>query len=479
MNILAAATQAYKDDKSVSVPNLAAFYDKIYEWMEVYRGTPPWSHVKRSGLYRNGERIMNMLNGAKVLSDEFALQCFAEQVDISLDDDKAKAWLDDVLNANGFWKQLPELLSKGFAQGGCALREYIHDGRVCIDFIEGKDFAPISWSNRNVTDGIFETVTYKGGSYYTLLELHTLQAGGVKIESRLYKSSDVSTIGVRCPVTELYPDLPDFAVYDSVHVPVFQYWKPDIANNIESYNPLGISVYANALDTLEALDVAFDSLAREFILGKKRIIVPSSCVRTVTDIDTGKQTRYFDADDEAYVALQCEEEKDLKITDNTVELRVDEHVKAINALLNILCFQTGLSAGALSFDTDKGMKTATEVVSEDSKTARTMKGNKNLLAEMLEGMCISLLALGGSLGQIAQKDYDVVIGFKDNIVIDDNTLIDNNVKLVQAGLKSKLSAVMEVLKCDEETAQQELDRIAKEANITGGALDDLFGGDKA
>jgi len=41
MNILAAATQAYKDDKSVSVPNLAAFYGKIYEWMEVYRGTPP------------------------------------------------------------------------------------------------------------------------------------------------------------------------------------------------------------------------------------------------------------------------------------------------------------------------------------------------------------------------------------------------------------------------------------------------------
>lgn len=69
----------------------------------------------------------------------------------------------------------------------------------------------------------------------------------------------------------------------------------------------------------------------------------------------------------SYVALKCDEEKDLKITDNTVELRVDEHVKAINALLNILCFQVGLSPGSFSFDANEGIKTATEVISQDRK----------------------------------------------------------------------------------------------------------------
>ena len=62
----------------------------------------------------------------------------------------------------------------------------------------------------------------------------------------------------------------------------------------------------------------------------------------------------------------------------------------------------------------------------------------------------------------------------DGIVIDDNTKIENNIKLVAAGLKSKLAAVMDVLNCDETAAQKELDRIAKESQVTGGMLDLSF-----
>jgi hypothetical protein len=86
------------------------------------------------------------------------------------------------------------------------------------------------------------------------------------------------------------------------------------------------------------------------------------------------------------------------------------------------------------------------------------------------------LGIGGYLGLIPSKDYEVTIGWQDNIIIDDNTLIDNNIKLVDAGLKSKLSAIMAVLKCDKETAQKELDIIIKEQNVSGLDVDNLFGG---
>lgn len=185
---------------------------------------------------------------------------------------------------------------------------------------------------------------------------------------------------------------------------------------------------------------------------------------------------YFDADDEAFIALKMEENETLKITDNTTELRIEEHVSAINALLNILCFQIGLSAGSFSFDSVQGMKTATEVISQDSKTARTIKSNKNIITEMLEQLVNSLIALGMALDLIPVKEYAVTVGWQDNIIIDDNTLIDNNIKLTQAGLKSKLNAIMEVQKCDEETAQQELDRISKEQSVTGIDIDDFLNG---
>lgn len=53
--------------------------------------------------------------------------------------------------------------------------------------------------------------------------------------------------------------------------------------------------------------------------------------------------------------------------------------------------QTGLSAGTFSFDVQQGMKTATEIISQESKTARTVKNNKNLLTETIETVVHALV----------------------------------------------------------------------------------------
>lgn len=460
-------------------PSLEKFYNDMYSWTEVYKGKPYWNTVKRSGLYKKGLRRMNLLNAGKTLCDELSVLCFAEQVEIACDNEQYKEYIDKVMNEQGFWKHIPELIARSFAEGGGVLREYVKDGKILMNYISAADFLPLSWDNKRITSAVFRSSLVKGKLFYTIFERQTLLPDGKnRTETFLFKSNSETAVGERCPLSELFGDAPDF-IDSEIPMPTFQYFRPDVANNAEFYVPLGISVYANALDTLKALDVAFDSFAREFVLGKKRIIVPSSCVQTVIDPTTGSEVRYFDADDEAYVALKCDEDKDLKITDNTIELRVDEHIKAINALLNILCFQTGLSAGTLSFDANEGMKTATEVISQESKTARTVKGHKNQLVELFEEFCKAVVELGISLDELPRAEYKLSVGFKDNVIIDENTLIDNNIKLVSAGLQSKAEAIMEIFKCDEETALKKIERIAKDQNMGGAQLDDLFGGDKA
>lgn len=459
--------QAFPNER---LPSDSGFCAEMREWQDIYEGSPKWRTVKRAGLGKGGKRTMNMLNTAKLLCDELARKCFAEQVDISCGSEVYDDFILDFFDREGVWKKLPHLLSSAFAQGGCVLREYIENGRVRLSFVEGRHFYPISWNNKTITEGIFGTVSVRGQDYFTLFEKHSAKGSQALVECFLYKSSDPNTLGSRVPVSELYPDMADTFTYP-IDKPLFQYFMPDFANNYPTELPLGISCYANCTDTLKALDVAFDSFAREFILGKKRIIVPSSCIRTVVDIETGESERYFDTDDEVYQALKCDEEKDLKITDNTIALRVQEHVDAINALLNILCFQVGLSPGSLSFDRASGVKTATEVISEESKTAVTIRCQKNLLTELIEEMCGTVLRLAMLTGEIPKGSFEVAAAFKDNVIIDDNTLIDNNIKLVAAGLKSKITAVMEVMKCDEETAKRELERIQSEngiADITDG-----------
>lgn len=449
---------------NICPPNISGYYDKkIAGWKNIFEGHPPWKKVKFHGLKKKEDRLMSMLNTAKVLCDCFSDLTFSEQVEITVDDDAYQKYVEEALNENGFWKEIPNLLSAAYALGGCSVKVFAENKKPKIDFVHADKFVPVGWNGRGIFDGIFTAVTVRDGNHYTLVERQSVG----KAEYKLFKSGSDGGLGSQTDLSELYGVLPPEVDYGGT-VPMFSYFKPAVSNNAEYDVPLGMSIYANALDTLKALDIAFDSFSREFVLGKKRIIIPASCVQTVPDTDTGEPVRYFDANDEAFVALNVEDAEKFKITDNTVELRVEEHVAAINALLNILCFQVGLSAGTLSFDAVQGVKTATEVISQDSKTQRTIKSNKNLLTEMIEGLVHSLIALGIWLGELNQKDYTVTVGWQDNVVIDDNTLLDNTIKAFSSGLMDRITAIMKVNKCDEKTAAEIAERIKAE-NAAGSA----------
>ena len=457
----------------MNVPNVGTYYSKhIDVWKDIYENNPPWEIVNRSGLAPKKEQSkISKLNVAKVLCDAFSDLTFSEQCEITIDSKPYQTYVNDVLESNDFWDNIPGLISSAYALGGGCIKVYADNSEPKLNYIHADRFVPSEWAGKTITGGIFQSSTMHKNYYYTLCELYTKG----NVENKLFKSKTIDDIGISCPLSELYTDVAENVKYNDVNVPMFAYFKPCVSNNAEYETPLGMSIYANAIDTLKALDTTFDSFAREVVLGKKRIIVPSTAVQTVVEPLTGEVKRYFDADDEVFTALSVEDKENLQIVDNSATLRISEHVQAINALLNILCFQVGLSAGSLSFDAIQGMKTATEVISQDSKTARTIKSNKNLLVEMFEDVVHAIIALGVALGQIPKTEYTVTIGFKDNIIIDDNTLIDNNIKLVGAGLKSKISAIMEVLKRDEETARKELERITQEQSVTGLAVDDLMG----
>ena len=463
--------QAFPD---ISIPDVGSYYSEhIALWKNIFENKPPWSRVKKNGLYAKGDRQKKRLNIAKALCDKFTALLFSEQVDIVLSDDPCQEYITRTLDACGFWLRVPELLSVAFALGGGAFKVYSKDGKPQIEYVHADRFMPVEWEGKRITSCVITSAAAKAGKYYTLFEHYTPG----KVAYKLFCSQSRTSLGLQVALSELYPNLKDEANYGA-EVPMFVYFAPDVSNNAEYDTPLGMSVFANAIDTLEALDTAFDSFSREVVLGRKRIIVPAECIQTTVDTKTGKLVQYFDSDDEAFVALKAPDDGKLNITDNTLTLRIQEHVDAINALLNVLCMQVGLSPGALSFDAVQGLKTATEVISQDNETQQTIKGNKNLFTEAIEELVRALMTLGTYLNAAPKKDYEITVGWKDNVVIDDNTLVDNNIKLVQAGLKSKLKAVMAVQKCDEKTAQEELDRIAKEQAVTGLAVDDLMGDDE-
>ena len=444
------------------------FSEHIAAWKKIYEGKPKWSETKKTGLYAKGNRPLNMLNAAKVLADELTALVFSEQVDIFVDDEKIMEYVTQQLENNGFWKNIIELLPKAFALGGCAFKVFVKNKKVGIEYIHADRFMPIEWNGKTVTSAVIEGKFTRSGHFYTLFEYHK----GGKVEYRLFCSDNSESIGKKVSISEVLSEFPETVDYGA-DIPMFVYFKPAVSNNVEYDTPLGMSVFANATDTLKAIDVTFDSLSREVVLGKKRIIVPSQTLTQYYDQKSKSWVQAYDTDDEAYVAFNSDDAETLKITDNTTDLRIQEHIDAINAQLNILCFQTGLSAGSLSFDTVNGLKTATEVVSQESKTQRTVRNNKNLITETLEELVQAIIVVGRFLEELPSGDMpDITIGWNDNVIIDDNTMIENTIKLYNAGLLDLKTAVMRANKCDEETAGKLAERIKAEQSV-GSA--DFFG----
>jgi A118 family predicted phage portal protein len=292
---------------------------------------------------------------------------------------------------------------------------------------------------------------------------------------------------VRWPLADIYPFLEEETVIP-VSESLFTYWRTPIANNLDDNSPLGMSIYGNALETLHALDICYDSFVREFRLGKKRIIVPARAVRTIVDPESGRALRYFDAFDETYEALASDNMDDLKITDNSVELRVEEHIAALNAFLSILCLQTGFSAGTFTFDQHNGLKTATEVVSENSKTYKTIKTLQNQLVPALEHLVRNILDVAvlydmeyecQSIASLVANGFDISVTFDDGVTQDRQTNINEGVMLVGAGLLSKYTFLTDKKYgqgLTPEEAEAELKRIAAEQQSNAVEVTRLFGG---
>ncbi len=127
--------------KGKRLPEEDRLYSEIIpECTGIYRGEPPWSEVKRSGLYKKGSRQMNMLNMAKILCDEMSALTFSEQTSITVSDEKLQEFLDGVLSDNGFYKNIPTWLSYSYALGGGVLKIYTADKKIAVEFLYAHGF---------------------------------------------------------------------------------------------------------------------------------------------------------------------------------------------------------------------------------------------------------------------------------------------------------------------------------------------------
>lgn len=507
----------YRDIFEVGgVPAFRQFYTEgVFLWKRLYKGYYDKWHLVPAPTIANPKatRQLYRLNTAKAASAELAGLVWGEECEVHLsmhghveeknkdgvitNPDPLNAFVQEVLRQNAFNEKMQQLIEQGLALGGAAIKVWSEkratgkDGReaeerrIRLGFAMADQFVPLAWDNAQVREGVFVSRQAKGGTYYTLLEWHRWDGLTYTITNDLYRcemqrganGQNQDILGVHCPAGEMesvFPGLEPVTLVPDIDDSLFSYWRTPVANNLDDNSPLGMSIYGNALETLHAIDICYDSFVNEFELGKKRIIVPARCVRTVADPSTGEMRRYFDPGDRVYEALATDDAGELKIQDNSVELRVEEHIAALNAFLSILCLQLGFSANTFSFDQKAGIKTATEVISENSKTYKTVKTIQNQLRSVLDHVARNIIEVaklydmtwnGQSVAQMAAGGYEVKVTFDDGVVQDQQANLSQGLNMVGAGVLSKYTLLTNRkygIGMTDKEATEELARIARE-----------------
>jgi A118 family predicted phage portal protein len=441
-------------------------------WFNIYRGKPAWLEQWYQGLEGiRKKRTRLKLNAGKVSSNELANLLFSEAPQINTDD----AVLE-ILKNNKFLKNSKNLSEYIAALGGGAYKLRSDGEKVIIDYVKAYNIIPISWDNSQVFEADFLSDKVIKGETYKIVEKHRKVYKNLPLmddEGKMILNKGLPVLGDETLFTgysiktEMYKNeqkvpLPfDMIELQEINVfrPLFSYIKTSLANNFNPDSPIGISYFANATDTIKALDMAFDCLYGEMELGQKRIIVPAEAIRYTIDTTTNKRVRYFDPSDRVFLALKTGDDK-LDITDNSVELRTEEIKTAIQVLLDIYCMQVGFSAGHLAFDSG-GMKTATEVISNNSKTFKTKTAFENEMAEGMVDIMDAIRALI-TLNGVSVSGDEYSVTFDDSVIEDRNSKKDYWADMVASGFVTKKMAIMKLWNIDEIAAQKMLDEIEKE-----------------
>lgn len=279
------------------------------------------------------------------------------------------------------------------------------------------------------------------------MQLHRLYNGEYAIENHLYYADEeVSLASVRG--FETVPEV----IRTGSSKPQFVIDRLNIANTDEN-NPMGIAVFAHAIDQLKAVDIAFDGYVNEFVLGKKRIIVQSGAANQIGDRPV------FDARETVYYVLP-EDVGDKNILEQVdMTLRSQEFNAGIQDMLNVLSSKCGFGESHYKYN-HGSISTATQVISENSTLFRTIKKHEIILEKVLVDLCRIILRLGNSyMSAGLDEDVEISVDFDDSVIEDKGQNFQRDMQLLNAGIMNDWEFRMRWMNEDEATAKAALPKM--------------------
>lgn len=445
-----------------------SFYSKVYEWKSWYQGNVKGFH---NYTVQNGERQVKCrrysLGMGKKLCEDWANLLMNEKVQITLEGQKEQDFIDLVLTENNFTVKANEMQEMKSALGTVAYvprvigQEISESGDIVpsnasgivLDYVTIENIYPLSWQNGYISECAFSSEVTRGGKDYLYLQIHRREDNGnYVIENRIYRYDNEQLDDEQLVNVKGFENIPP-VVHTGSDKRQFVIDRLNIANNVNYLLPTGIAIYANAIDVLQGVDIAYDSYVNEFKLGKKRIMVKPSAAQYLDG------TPAFDPDDVVFYVMPEDTEDGAVVTPIDMTLRTAEHNTGIQDQLNILSSKCGFGETYYRFD-GGSVATATQVISENSTMFRTIKKHEIVLEQALVELCRILLRLGNTaMNAGLNEDVEISIDFDDSIIESKDTDFQRDMQMLNAGIMNDWEFRMRWFNEDEETAKAALPKM--------------------
>lgn len=458
----------------------SGFYNQIDAWRSWYNADVKNFHRYR--IYRgNGSSVAcsrYSLGMAKKVCEDLADLLLNERVMIAASDPKTNEFVKQALTQNAWEERGNEFQERKAALGTVAYVVYIKDatvddsgnmtgGSVGINYVEADHIYPVSWQNREATECVFTFCKTYRQKEYVHLQYHRLEEipGEGRRQYVIENTIVENTTGTGKELTpEEWGEIPAFAgMVDRVETgsdqPLFIIDRLNMVNNADqdATTPMGVSLFANSIDVVKKIDLEYDSYANEFSLGRKRIFV----VPELLTVNDGKPA--FDPQDTVFYELPEDYFRSSKeaLREVNMELRIEEHSKAISDDLDWLSFKCGFGTKRYKFENGT-VKTATEVISENSDMYRTLKKHELVLNRVLIQLVKTIIRVGIRTGAALDEGADIMVQFDDSIIEDKQSERQQDRQDVAMGAMTLLDYRMKWYQEPEEEARKHI--VSEEAS---------------
>lgn len=391
-------------------------------WSKVYENKAPWL-----------EDDVESLELGSVIANEVARLTTIEFKSEITGNDFLQKQYENVLD------DLRRYVEYACAKGGLVFKPYIDGNTIAVDYVQADRFFPTAYNSKGeVTAAVFVEQKRIGKKLFTRLEYHVLNGTDYTITNTAYCNNNawggndnLYELGQQVPLDSVdeWATLNPETTLGNIEKPLFSYFRIPQANNIDSNSPLGVSVYARAIDLIKEADKQYSRILWEYEGSELAINASVDCFK----LDELGNPILPKGRERLYRAVEYGVGEFNKALETfSPAIRDSSLFNGLNNLLKRIEFNCNLSYGTIS-DPESVDKTATEIISSKQRMYSSIKDIQRALENALNDLIYAMSVLG-QLNSLCNMNYEVSYNWDDSIIVNKEKKLESMRADVAAGI---------------------------------------------